>query len=225
MKRLALVAIAVLSLAVFAVADQINFNFTIGPPSSVTATSAGGMTSGPSMLISISDTTTGVNIPQIPNGTYVNGNTGPATSFVPIGSPPTLLLATFSGLGGNSVLVEDSMGNVLVSGSMQDNATLLSTFPIGTGSFLGTFDVSFVSPAALALFGLGPGFQPVGSVAFTFAGANFDTTTGTLTAAIGGGSVTIQTPTPTPEPAGLGIVGMGLVLIAEVSKRLRARWL
>jgi|SRR6516162_9249534 hypothetical protein len=217
MKRLALVAIAVLSLAVFAVADQINFNFTIGPPSSVTATSAGGMTSGPSMLISISDTTTGVNIPQIPNGTYVNGNTGPATSFVPIGSPPTLLLATFSGLGGNSVLVEDSMGNVLVSGSMQDNATLLSTFPIGTGSFLGTFDVSFVSPAALALFGLGPSFQPVGSVAFTFAGATFDGTT--LTGLIGGGSVTIQTPTATPEPAGLGIVGMGLVLIAEFSRR------
>ena len=214
MKRLALVAIAVLSLAVFAVADQINFNFTIGPPSSVVAT-LGGLTSGPSMLTSISDTTTSTNIPT--PGTYVNGNTGPATSFVPIGSPPTLLLATFSGLGGNSVLVEDSMGNVLVSGSMQDNATLLSTFPIGTGSFLGTFDVSFVSPAALALFGLGPSFQPVGSVAFTFAGATFDGTT--LTGLIGGGSVTIQTPTATPEPAGLGIVGMGLVLIAEFSRR------
>jgi hypothetical protein len=220
MRKFALVALLFASLATCAVADQINFNFTIGPPSSVVAT-LGGLTSGPSMLTSISDTTTSTNIPT--PGTYVNGNTGPASSFVPIGSPPTLLLATFAGLGGTSVLVVDAANNVLVSGSMQDNASLLSTLSVGTGSFLGTFDVSFVSPAALALFGLGPGFQPVGSVAFTFAGANFDTTTGTLTAAIGGGSVTIQTPTPTPEPAGLGIVGMGLVLIAEVSKRLRAR--
>ena len=217
MKRLALVAIAVLSLAVFAVADQINFNFTIGPPSSVSATSAGGLTSGPSMLTSISDTTTNTNVPT--PGTYVNGNTGPAVSLVPIGSPPTLILGTFTAAGANSVLVVDSLNNVLVAGSMQDNASLLSTLPVGTGSFLGTFDVSFVSPAALALFGLGPAFQPVGSVAFTFANANFDGTT--FTAALGGGSVTIQTPAPTttPEPAGLGIVGMGLMLVAEVSRR------
>lgn len=218
MKKLALVVIAVASFTAFAVADQINFNFTLGPSNSVVATSAGGLTSGPSMLTSISDTTTNTNIPF--PGKYVNGNTGPASSFVPIGSPPTLILATFSGAGANSVLVEDSIGNVLVSGSMLDNASLLSTLPVGTGSFLGTFNVSSVSPAALALFGLGPGFQPVGSVAFTFANANFDGTT--FTAALGGGSVTIQTPgapPPIPEPAGLGIVGMGLVGIAEVCRR------
>jgi hypothetical protein len=217
MKRLALVAMAVVLFTAFAVADQINFNFTIGPPSSVSATSAGGLTSGPSMLTSISDTTTNTNVPT--PGTYVNGNTGPAVSLVPIGSPPTLILGTFTAAGANSVLVVDSLNNVLVAGSMQDNASLLSTLPVGTGSFLGTFDVSFVSPAALALFGLGPAFQPVGSVAFTFANANFDGTT--FTAALGGGSVTIQTPAPTttPEPAGLGIVGMGLMLVAEVSRR------
>jgi hypothetical protein len=171
------------------------------------------------MLTSISDTTTNTNIPT--PGTFVNAITGPASSFVPIGSPPTLLLATFTGAGANSVLVVDAANNVLVAGSMEDNASLLTSLSVGTGSFLGTFDVSFVSPAALALFGLGPGFQPVGSVAFTFASANFDGTT--LRGAIGGGSVTIQTPIPTPEPAGLGILGMGLVVIAEVSKRLRAR--
>jgi hypothetical protein len=223
MKRLAFVAALFASLATCAVADQINFNFTLGAPSSVVATSAGGLTAGPSMLTSISDTTTNTNIPT--PGTFVNAITGPASSFVPIGSPPTLILATFTGAGANSVLVVDAANNVLVAGSMQDNASLLSTLSVGTGSFLGTFDVSFVSPAALALFGLGPGFQPVGSVAFTFASANFNGTT--LTGAIGGGSVTIQTPPPTttPEPAGLGILGIGLVVIAEVSKRLRARWL
>ena len=219
MRKLAFVAVLFASLATCAVADQINFNFTLGSPSSVVATAAGGLTAGPSMLTSISDTTTNTNIPT--PGTFVNAITGPASSFVPIGSPPTLLLATFTGAGANSVLVVDAANNVLVAGSMEDNASLLTSLSVGTGSFLGTFDVSFVSPAALALFGLGPGFQPVGSVAFIFASANFDGTT--LTGAIGGGSVTIQTPTPTPEPVGLGIVGMGLVVIAEVSKRLRAR--
>lgn len=216
-KRLPLVAIAVLSLATFAVADQINFNFTIGATSSVVATT-GGLTAGPSMLTSISDTTINMNVPF--TGTFVNANTG-SGSLVPLGSPPTLIVGTFAALSGTSVQVVDAANNVLVSGSMMDNSSLLSTLPGGTGSFLGTFNVSFVSPGALALFGLGPAFQPVGSVAFTFANANWDGTT--FTADIGGGAVTIQTPTtPTvPEPAGLGILGAGLVAIAGFTRRWR----
>ena len=220
MKRLALVAIVLVSFAAVALADQINFNFTIGGANSVVATSAGGLTAGPSMLTSISDTTTNVNVPF--TGTFVNANTGPAFSLVPIGPPPTIV-GSFAGLGGTSVLVVDAANNVLVSGSMQPNASVLSPLPGGSGSFLGTFDVSFVSPAALALFGLGPTFQPIGSVAFTFANASFDGTT--LTAAIGGGAVTIQTPAappPIPEPAGLGILGVGLTAIAEIARRWRA---
>jgi hypothetical protein len=211
MKRFALLGVVVLSFACAAVADQINFNFTLGAPDSVTATSAG-LTSGPSELTNISDTTKMTIVPF--TGTYVNGNTGSATSLMQFG---TIIIGTFNGAGANSVQVVDSLNNVLVSGSMNNNATLLSSLVVGTGSFLGTFNVSFVSPTALALFGLGPGFLPDGSVAFTLGDASFDGTT--FTGAIGGGSVTIQTPTAVPEPAGLGILGMGLLTLAGGLRR------
>jgi hypothetical protein len=217
MKRLALVAIVVVSFAAYAVADQINFNYTIGGPGSVTATN-GGLTAGPAMLTSISDTTTGVNI--LFSGTFVTATTGAALSLVPIGSPPTLIVGTFDAGGPNSVQVVDSLSNPLVTGAMQVNSTFASSLPGGTGSYMGSFDVAFVSPAALALFGLGPAFQPVGSVAYTFGNANWDGTT--FTAAIGGGSVTIQTPTATPEPAGLAIVGVGLLTIVGGLRRWRS---
>jgi hypothetical protein len=211
MKRLALLGVVVLSFACAAVADQINFNYTLGADGSVTATSAG-LTSGTSDLTNISDTTKGVIVPF--SGTYVNGNTGPATSFQQFG---TILIASFNGAGANSVLVVDSLNNVLVAGSMDNNATLLSSLLVGTGSFLGTFTVSFVSPAALALFGLGPNFLPNGSVAFTLGNAQFDGTT--FTANIGGGSVTIETPTAVPEPTGLGILGVGFLTLAGGLRR------
>jgi PEP-CTERM motif len=205
-------AVFTLLVAASAVADQINFNFTIGAPNSVTATMAAGLTSGPSMLTSISDTTTNTNIfcsttPVCNGGNYINGNTGPAVNLAQFGS---LVIGAFTAAGANSVLVEDSIGNVLVAGSMQDGGSLLSTVPNGTGSFLATFNVTFVSPAALALFGLGPGFLPDGSVALTIGNANFNGTT--FTGAIGGGSVTIQT-AAVPEPASLGLVGMGLLTV------------
>jgi len=195
-----------------AVADQINFNFTTGAANSVTATSAG-LNSGPSPLTNISDTTTMTIIPF--TGNYINGNTGSAVSLVQFGS---IVLATFNGAGANSVLVEDSMGNVLVAGDMEDNASLLSTVPAGTGSFLGTFHVTFVDPTILALFGTGPNFAPDGSVAFTVGNANFDGTT--YTGALGGGSVTIQTVTSTvPEPMGLGLFGLGFLTVASGLRR------
>ncbi len=200
--------------ATAAVADQINFNFTTGSPTSVTATTAGLM-SGPSMLTNISDSTTGLIVPF--TGKYVNGNTGPASSLMQFGN---IVLGTFTAGGTNSVLVKDSMGNVLVAGDMQDGASLLSTVPAGTGSFLATFHVTFVDPTILALFGVGPGFSPQGSVAFTIGNANFNGTT--YTGALGGGAVTIQSvATPVPEPAGLGILGMGLLTVAGGLRRLR----
>jgi hypothetical protein len=214
MKRLALLGVLILSFACAAVADQINFNFTVGSPGSVKATMASGLTSGPSTLTSISDSSTGVINPTL--GQYVNGNTGPAISLVHLG---TQVIATFSAGGVNSVLVEDASHTVLVRGDMETDSSLLSTVPVGTGSFLGVFHVTFVNPAALALFGLGPNFLPDGSVSFTFGNASFDGTT--FTAALGGGSVTIQTPTTVPEPAGLGVLGMGLLAVAGGLKRWR----
>ena len=152
MRKLFVVAVFSLLLAATAVADQINFNFTLGVVGSVTATSAG-FNSGPSTLTNISDSTSGVIIPT--SGKFVNGNTGPAISIDQFGN---LVIATFKGSGPLSVLVEDQFNNVLVAGSMDDNGSLLSTVPAGTGSFLGTFTVSFVNPSALTLFGLRPAF-------------------------------------------------------------------
>ena len=212
MRKFWIAAVFTLLVAASAVADQINFNFTTGAPSSVIATSAAGFVSGPSMLQNISDTTTGVVVAQ--SGKYVNGNTGPAINLAQFAN---LVIGAFTGAGANSVLVEDSSNNVLVAGVMQDGGSLLSTVPNGTGSFLATFNVTYVNPAALALFGLGPGFSPDGSVALTFGNAKFDGTT--FTAAIGGGSVTIQT---VPEPASLGLIGMGLLTVGR-ALRLRKR--
>ena len=217
MRKSFVVAVFALLLVAPVFADQINFNFTVGAPNSVTATAAAGLSSGTSTLTNISDTTLNLIVPF--SGTYVNGNTGPATALNQFGN---IVLATFMGAGPNSVMVVDSLNNVLVAGSMDVNGSLLSTVPAGTGSFLGTFNVTFVSPAALALFGLGPGFSPNGSVAFTTGNANFDGTT--YSAAIGGGSVTIQsTSSPVPEPAGLGILGMGVLAVSGLWRRYRTR--
>jgi hypothetical protein len=99
---------------------------------------------------------------------------------------------------------------------MLDGGSLLSTVPNGTGSFLATFNVTYVSPAALALFGLGPGFLPDGSVALTLGNAKFNGTT--FTADIGGGSVTIQT-AAVPEPASLALFGSGIIGLAGLLRR------
>lgn len=216
MRKFWIGAVFTLLVTASAVADQINFNFTVGAPTSVTATNATGLMSGPSFLTSISDTTTNTVIPctgptaspVCMGGSYVNGKTGPGT----ITATPPVVVAFFTAGGANSVLVEDATSMMLVAGSMNDSGALLSTVPAGAGSFLGTFGVSSVSPAVLGLFGLGgAAVKPTGSVALTFANANFDGTT--FTAAIGGGSVTIQTEV-VPEPASLGLVGIGFLTVA-----------
>ena len=226
MRKFWIGAVFTLLVTASAVADQINFNFINGASNSVTAASAG-FVSGPSLLFSnIGDSTTGATVPcsgssaspVCQGGNYISGNTGPAHSLMAFG---TQVIGSFGPASAISVLVEDSMGHTLVSGTMQDGGALLSTIPNGTGSFLGTFDVTFVDPAVLALFGLGPAFLPNGSVSLTFGKANWNATTSTFTAALGTAGVTIQTP-PIPEPASLGLLGMGILTVAG-GLRLRKR--
>ena len=211
-KLLAVALLALLFSATAAVADQINFNFRFGGPDTVTATS-GGLTSGPAPLTFISDSTTGVFFPI--TGMFAQATTGPASSFL---ATTSLIIAIFTAGGTNSVVVQDAMGNTIVAGDTLNNGTLLSQIP-GAGSFLAGFHVTFVDPAILAMFGLGPNFLPTGSVSLTSGQSTFDGTT--FTAEIGGGSVTIQTGV-VPEPVGLGVLGMGLLTIAEGLRRWRA---
>jgi len=207
MKRLAIVTITIVSLAAYAVADQINFTFTTGAPGSVSG-SASGMAAGPSTLFKITNTTTSTIIPFA--GTLVTIATGPATSFVAIGSPPTFISAKFAGMSTMSVEVVDSAMNPLVEGVLHNGASFTSALPAGTGAFLGSFKVTFVSPAVLAMFGLtGETVEPTGSVAYTTGNGNLAQNT-TFMGQVGGGAVTIQT-TAVPEPVGLGLLGAGIL--------------
>jgi hypothetical protein len=63
----------------------------------------------------------------------------------------------------------------------------------------------------LALFGLGPGFDPRGSVSITSGGGNL-VSMNNLTATVGGGTVTIES-TVIPEPSTLGLAGLGSSIV------------
>lgn len=210
MKRLGLLGVLVLALATAAVADEITFTFVLGPQGSVTA-SAAGFNAGPSTNVLVSDTSTNIIFPL--DGTF-NDSAGPAASFAVF---PTLVVASYTAGGANSVLIVDPSNNPLVGGNMRDNGAYLTSIPNGVGDFFGTFNVTFVDPAVLALFALPPGFMPIGSVSLAFADDDLDGTT--VTGAIVGGTVTIQT--PVPEPTSLVLMGAGVLAIGKFLRKSR----
>lgn len=215
-KLLAAALLALLSVTA-AVADQINFHFTFDGPNSVTATKAGGVVSGGASLTEIDDSTTGVIVPTM--GTYVHGNTGPAKTFFAVAGT---LVAVFTPGATGSVLLEDSMGNPLLTGTMNDNATLIGDTMGGNGSLNGKFSPTFVSPTVFTALGLsGVTFAPTGGVALSFGGGAFDGTT--FTAEIGGGSVTINTipTTAVPEPTSLVLMGGSLIAVGGFFRKSR----
>ena len=212
MKKL-LLLVALTVFAAVAYADEITFSYVVGAPGTLTASRAG-YSSGPSASILVTDVTTNVSFTL--NGTF-NNTAGPATSFI---VSPGTIAASFAAGGAGSVSIVSPSMSPLVTGVTIDGSSLLSQIPDGAGAFLGTFDVAFVDPAVLALFHLGPAFDPVGSVSTTFAHDNFDTMTGIVTGQLGGGTVTITTPTPViPEPGTLGLAGLGGVTLFTFAKR------
>lgn len=206
-----LVLTSLLLVASFVSADEITFSFIAASGSVSLQASASGITLGPSLNVLVSDATTGASFP-LP-GAFTS-STGVASAFVVTSG---LVLATYDAGGSNSVLILDSMGNVLVSGTTQDHAAFVSGFPDGAGAFLSKFEVSSVSPSVLALFGLGPKFADEGSVSVSAANGNFKSET--LDAVIGGGTVTITTAPAVPEPQTFGLLAIGLVTLTGYSLR------
>jgi hypothetical protein len=206
MKKLWLLLILCAALAACAFADEITFSFINGAPGSLTA-SAAGLTAGVAMNIVVSDATTGAEFPLL--GTFT-ASTGPSSSFT---VTPPLVQAEYTAGGLKSVLIVDQFNNLLVAGRMDDHGAFLTGFPDGRGAFLGAFDVSFVSPAVLGLFGLGPQVLPTGSVSATFANDNFDGTT--VTGELGGGTVTVETPVAEGSTWMLMLTGVTLAGVAR----------
>lgn len=197
-----------------AFADQITFSFVsqAGNLTTVVASSAG-LTAGPALNVLVTDSTTGVSDPL---SGLVNMSTGPASSFTVL---PTVVVSAFTAGGSNSVSIVNPITLApILSGTTNDNSTMVATYPGGTGAFLAGFHVTFVDPSILAAFGLKT-VDPRGSLSLTF-GQDVLTGGKTINGVAGGGSITV-TATPTPEPASLGLLGGGMLVLALASRLYR----
>lgn len=184
------------------VADQITFSFVslVGNTATVKADPSG-FQAGPAVNTTVTDSTTSMIVPL---AGVVNASTGAASSFSVL---PNVVLAVFNaGSGGSVSIVNPITTAPILTGSTNDNSTLVATHPGGTGAFLGGFDVTFVDPALLAEFGLHDP-DPRGSLGITF---GQDTLLGKTLSAVGGGGTITITATPISEPASSGLLLLGL---------------
>ena len=148
MKKFALLVVLFAAVAASAFGDEITFSFILGQSYSVAA-SVAGLSAGPAMNLAVSDIQTDTEFPLTGQFTAF---TGPATAFSVF---PHVIVATYSSGGANSVSIVDPQTNQpIVEGALTNNAAFLSRFQNGTGVLLGAFDVTFVSPAVLAMFHL-----------------------------------------------------------------------
>lgn len=212
-KKLTALLLFAAAFASVAIADQVTFSFIGMSSAQNLSASLAGFTAGTALNVLITDATTGVslNLPGI-----FTTSTGKANSYTVL-TTPNLVLASYGVGVADSVLITSPDGKtVYVAGINQDRGRFVSAYPGGTGAFLSDFTVTAVNPAVLAMFGLGPGFDPRGSVSITSGGGHL-AGVDDLTATVGGGTVTIAT--TVPEPASLGLLGGGLLVLAAAGRK------
>jgi len=216
MKTFALLVPLLASLAATAFGDDITFSFILGQSPSSLSASAAGLYAGPAMNIAVSDLQTNSQFPLTGKFTAF---TGPAMAFSVF---PHLIVASYSGGGVDSVsIVVPQTDQPIVEGTLINNAAFLTRFQNGTGLLVSTLDVTFVSPAVLAMFHLeGQTFLPDAVLSATFADDNFDGTT--VVGELGGGMITIETTSAASEPGSLALFSLGLLIITSVWQRRRA---
>jgi len=215
MKPLRLIVLATLLLGcvIPMAADQITFSF-VSAPGNVQDVNASisGLTAGPAINTSVTDSTTGVIVPLSGNVTM---STGTAITYDVF---PTVAVALFNGGTTNSVLVEDPITHaILLSGVTNQNSTMVATHPGGTGAFLAGFKVTFVDPAILSAFGL-MNVDPRGSLGLTF-GQDQLVATKDIVAVAGGGTITITATSAIPEPFSMALLGGGILVAGFTLRR------
>jgi hypothetical protein len=200
MNRALFVLSLLLALTTFAFSDIITFT-VVGTGSVDFTAGLAGMMAGPADVTLVTDVSTGKSFPL--SDTF-HASAGAAHSIT-IGA--TSYTAFFSPGATDSV---DIPG--VVTGNMLDESEATAVTG-GAGSFSGEFEVTFVSPAILAELGVGPKWNPTGSVGVTF---HESTVNGhTLTGEIGGGSTTVLTvATPIPEPMPLVLLSAGVLILS-----------
>ncbi len=217
MKKVTLTLACLALLASFsgvARADAISFSFIFGGSATV-QNNASGLTAGPGLVLVVSDADTGAYY-------TVNGaasvQTGSTTSWAVASG---IFNATFGaggsvGVTGAAGICPPDCGPTLLSGTMEANSLYSATLGGGNGSFHGLFNVTYVNPNILALFGLGPSFLPDGSVSLNSSSNNMVTAIRD-NATLAGGTITIDT--PTPEPGTLALFGTGILGLAGMIRR------
>ena len=203
------------SFSTAAFADAITFSFLGTKGTQKVNINSTGVSLGPAVLLSISDTNTS-NVFIVPGTVTIS--TGAASSYLASGG---VLTAQFTAGTGVDVMVLSSwctggtMPGVCLEGTQNANGAYVAA-KNSTGSFQALFTVNYVSPYVTSLFGDPNSWLQPGSDSFTTGHNNFVNGGSTDKADLGQGGITFQT---VPEPGSLALLGTGIIGLAGLIRR------